>query len=344
MIRINANKVTDQEGRDISDKLIHYLFENVEFGAEPFTLQDVFSLMELNPMLKDVYRQNFAYELCKEAAKGPSQKAIEANWRKKAPEAEDLECIELYEYIEFNSRLKETDSATGFMQMHALSFPLMQDEENYGKKGDVIQFSVSLTPVRDLLLLPVKIKSEVLVTEDDIASKSFGNKLLTFNKKSYSLGRIFEGLLWEISFHGAPSEQEERIEELQDRVSDLSDPEKTMSFLSIDDVDVFYEIYANEFDRVFTYNGEVSGWVKNKVYTEVKDLEDSDVLTKYKMVELVFDAQSKCNISEEKMVEFQVKESFENLIKSIDFKPDFLSIHGHEPTAIMVRVYGSQYS
>ena len=84
-----------------------------------------------------------------------------------------------------------------------------------------IEWSVSLTPLRALLAVPVRVNHEVRITEDDQAAQAWMQEIGRAQVEDVTLGQVLEGLLWELSFHGGPGEQEAVAEDLRQRVAEV---------------------------------------------------------------------------------------------------------------------------
>lgn len=88
--------------------------------------------------------------------------------------------------------------------------PVLQEDhaEEHKRKGERIEWGVSLTPLRELLVLPVRVNHGVRITEDDQAAQVWMQEIGRAQVEDVTLGQVLEGLLWELSFHGGPAEQE----------------------------------------------------------------------------------------------------------------------------------------
>ncbi len=162
----------------------------------------VFRLFDASPVLKQVFRRDFAQELCDEARKGPLAATPNA-----AASLEGIEFLELYQQWNLDTS-SQTYTSTQRLDLHGLGFELQADAPSYSrKKGERIQFAVSLTPLRDLLALPVRVNPELLVLEDDINAKAFNDEVIRGKHSHVTLGQVIDGLVYELSFHGGPQEQ-----------------------------------------------------------------------------------------------------------------------------------------
>ena len=202
---------------DVSSRAHELLFEPITVHAET-TLADIFRLMEASPLLQKFYRRDFAEELCAEARKG----AVEPLARERAPH-EGIEFLELYQQWGLDTSTNEY-SGTQRLQLHGIGHELAQDlPEERRKKGERIEWSVSLTPLRELLSQRILVNAEVRITEEDATAKAYMSEIRRARNTDVTLGQVIHGLLWELSFHGGPQEQQEVSEELKRRVAEVND-------------------------------------------------------------------------------------------------------------------------
>ncbi len=166
----------DHNGRwhelDVTDRAHEYLFEHVTLDSA-VTLGDIFGLLDASQVLKQVFRRDFAQELGDDARKGPL-----ATTPNDAASPEGIEFLELYQQWSLDTS-SQSYTSTQRLDLHGLGFELQADAPSYSrKKGERIQFAVSLTPLRELLALPVRVNPELLVLEDDINAKAFNDELV----------------------------------------------------------------------------------------------------------------------------------------------------------------------
>lgn len=103
------------------------------------TVGDIFRLLDASPLLQQVFRRDFAEELCAEARKGPVTAV-------KPPD--DSAADERIEYLELYQRWSVDTSTSLYGQthrlhLHGIGFELQEDsEEHPRKKGERVQWSV----------------------------------------------------------------------------------------------------------------------------------------------------------------------------------------------------------
>jgi hypothetical protein len=246
---------------DVTGRAHELLFDLITVHAET-TLADIFGLMEASPLLQKFYRRDFAEELCAEARKG----AIEPPAREQAPH-EGIEFLELYQQWGLDTSTNEY-SGTQRLHLHGIGHELAEDvPEARRKKGERIEWAVSLTPLRELLSLPVRVNAEVRITEEDASAKAYMSEIRRARNADVTLGQVIRGLLWELSFHGGPQEQLEVSEDLKRRVAEVD--AGTVEFVSADDL--FEPLHKPGCDALFE---ELGGRSTREIAAAIRDIDD----------------------------------------------------------------------
>ena len=201
---------------DVGSRAIEFLFEPVTLDAR-LTLGDVFSLLEICPPLKQVFRREFADELCAEARKGslPRSRGFDP------AEAAGIEFLEL----SWSWRLDTSSNAySGIHQLdlHGIGDATQADVAECGvNAGSPVRWAVSLMPLRELLDLPLRVRADFNVTEDDCDAKAYGHTIASGKCQDALLGQVIYSILWELSWHGGPESQAAFRDELVARVGEI---------------------------------------------------------------------------------------------------------------------------
>lgn len=211
----DQNDIGKWVSTDVTDRAFEYLFQELDVGPD-VTLADVFGLLMDEPIMQAVFRQDFVAELCAEVRKGPVAKEEQA-WQK-------IEYLELYQRWQL-------DTSTGTYEevsrhhFHGVGVVQEADIFEHGylahKKGERTKWGISLTPVRELLHLPVRINSEVLICEADVDAKQYANTLQIVKSERITLGSFIREILWELSWHGSPEESEKFSQGLKEQVAEI---------------------------------------------------------------------------------------------------------------------------
>lgn len=249
--------------RDVTANAHQYLFDTVQVD-ESVTLQDIFGLLEAAPLLQKVFRRDFCVELLVEAKKGISDRfSLEYS-------PEGIEYLELYQILNFNTDTREY-LPMHRLQLHGQGYVLKAPwDDGSGctcPAGERIQWGVSLAPLRELLPLPLKVRYSTPVCEDDTHAKGYGCELDRVSLTGVSLSQVLHGILWELSFHGGPVEQESIVSSLKEQMDQLdSGTAETVS------TEEFFESrYTTGFERMFESTGHHK---KSEVRFALRQLED----------------------------------------------------------------------
>lgn len=246
------------EDVDISRQLIAYLFEEVQFEG-PFLLGDLFHLLELNPSLDPIFERFNIHDLKREALRGPSPQARLAKLRRPSPQPDDLDFLELFETLDIHRRDQKIFGST-FLQLHGIGLPLTEDHPHYGPKGTTTSFSVSLTPLADLLLIPLQIRSRVDLIEHDPASLHYLQSVSSYSKSHWTLSAIFEGILSELSFYGDSDSRDATFDSILNSLESITQSgdsysqESTLDLENFDDFFDFLNLHSEYFDLMFEWN------------------------------------------------------------------------------------------
>lgn len=234
--------------RNVAEHAVAFLFEPVTLDPN-LTLGDVFKLLDACPSLKQVFHRSWAVQLCEEARKGPLPQG-----RGSDPiEVAGIEYLELYWSWALDTS-SQTYRSVHSLDLYGIGHVLAVDVPTYGvKAGERIKWSVSLTPVRELLDLPLRLRDELTLTEDDIDAKGYADILASARCSEVLLGQVIQGVLDELAFHGGPEERAEFKEELDARVAEVD--AGTAKLISGDDV--FAEFDRPGFDALFESLGGV---------------------------------------------------------------------------------------
>jgi hypothetical protein len=200
---------------DVTDHAFEYLFHELVIDPE-VTLADVFRLVMDEPIMQAVFRQDFVAELCAEVRKGPVAKEEEA-WQR-------IEFLELYQLWHYDTSTG-TYEQVGRFHLHGVGVvqeaDIFEHEHLAHKKGERTKWSISLTPVRELLHLPVRINPELLICEADIDAKQYANTLQVVKSERITLGSFIREILWELSWHGSPEESQKVMQGLKEQMAEI---------------------------------------------------------------------------------------------------------------------------
>ena len=206
MITIKKNQVIynsyNEEPEDITEHILFHLMEPTKLDDD-ITLKDIFILMENNIDILQGIIGNWIDEIVQEGLH-KEQKPYSNQYNK-----DELEYLELYKHYDID----EPDGF-GHINFHGVGF-ILQEEHEYMKEGDRINWSLSFSAPNDIINIPLKLNNNIKIYKDD--------KVLAETKSDsslYTLIEIFYHIIWELSFHGSPSNRDETKDMLNQRVKD----------------------------------------------------------------------------------------------------------------------------
>jgi hypothetical protein len=234
---------------DVARRAVEFLYEPVTLDHR-LKLGDVFALLDTCPPLRQVFRRDFAEELCAEARKGP----LPQSQGNDPEEVAGIEWLELYWSWGYDTAA-EAYSSVHRLDLHGVGRILAGDAPVYGSRaGERISWSVSLTPLRELLELPLRLRDTFNITEDDIDAKAYGDTVANAKCPVVLLGQVIHGALYELSFHGGPEQQAEFHDELMARKAEVD--AGTAKLIPAEDV--FGECDRPGFDTLFDTLGDLA--------------------------------------------------------------------------------------
>ena len=233
---------------NVTEEAVAYLFEPIDLHPD-LTLGDILELFDACPQLHAVFRRNWSVQLCEEASKGPLPP------RKNGNPVDDagIEYLELYRVWALNTHSQIWRSVHG-LELHGIGPVLEADAEAYGvKAGERVKWSVSLTPVRELLELPLRLSDELSITEDDIDAMGYGNAVMKGRCNEVLLGQIIQGILDDLCFYGSPQETAEISDSLKAQMADIEAGTATLTPAD----DLFDKLDRPGFSALFETLGDV---------------------------------------------------------------------------------------
>lgn len=248
--------------RNVAEHAVAYLFEPVVLHSG-LKLGDIFQLFEVCPELHAVFRRNWSFAICEEARKGPVSRP---NYDHPAEDA-GIEYLELYWSWALDTSSKLYSGMHG-LELHGVGSVMEADCPTYGvKAGGRIHWSVSLTPVRELLELPLRLREELTIVEDDLDAKGWRETVATGRCTEVLLGQVIQGVLDELCFHGGPQEKEEVSDGLKAQLAEME--AGTMKTTPADDL--FEELDRPGFVALFETLGGIRPAEVNRAMRAIED-------------------------------------------------------------------------
>jgi hypothetical protein len=198
--------------RDATQSAIRCLFE--ECGLAPdATLKDVLLLLDTELDAFDAVFGHRLKEIVEEGLRGPEPK-------KPAFEIK-TEYLELYWWLKLQTSDGKTSLlGTAFPMFHGLGKILEADDGPY-KKGERTPYALDFLSAKSLAGLPLKLKNEAKVGADSLDDFMVPYSVaLKADRAPMTLGQIIQGIVFELSFWGAPADRDEAAKEILARGAD----------------------------------------------------------------------------------------------------------------------------
>lgn len=276
---VNCTNTDDIEKIDIED-ITKFLSDYVELG-ESVTFKRLFEIVSFNV---DKFNEIF-YSTLGGYKLEPYLQEIENI----PTENVETDCVEVHWYCDkYEDTLNITPSIHGISlvseDVYALDFVSLNNIKNNIVK---INESVKIFNYNE-------IKSN---NEEPIKPVVLGNK-------AFTLFDLFNGIFYEISFHGGPQDKKERFQEIEDQIDEIKDDEsksisieEMMDWLDVGDVYlVKYKELRERVDKNRIKNDKNLDKLKNCLLEKLKiydEIENSDNLEKYykKLTDLEYSMQ-----------------------------------------------------
>lgn len=202
LLRLAHSDDAPPHEEDITARAVEFLFDPLELAPE-LRLRDLFGLFEQCPALLPVYRRLYAEELSAEAALGP------------VPEAEksDLLFLELKQAWHYDSHAREYSDVRR-LDLSGVGEKPEDDEYCMPDKDGLVRYSLIGCPLRPMLNLPLRLKTEVGIYEADRYSTRSSQQVNTVRCSDLILGDLLQAVLWDMTWFGLPEAAQEFIEEM----------------------------------------------------------------------------------------------------------------------------------
>lgn len=221
--KLIQTEVECSQEQDVTDSAVRFLFDycTLEDGV---TIRDIFLLLNSELELFDLVLGNWTKEIVNEGLSQPG-KPYDLS------DEEAIEYLELYWSVSYDESTPELNGINR-PEFHGVGVAQKEDKVfEWGglehKKGERTRWAVDLSPVSDLVNIPVKLNTDFVVFDDDPKHETdmdqqvgFGFPIGTYKGANFTLGNILEGIIWELSFHGEPAQRNAMIQELRRRVEE----------------------------------------------------------------------------------------------------------------------------
>jgi len=199
---------------DVTQRAAAYLLEEVRVEGDVH-LRDVFALLQDNPVLLQVFERRHASEFVDET------RSVDPLTFTGEYDPLGTEYLELFHGWEID---QETGEVAGGQRLglRAVGFELRDDQELSGceyPRGSRIRYAVALSPLAELLNLPLRVNDDVCLAEAFGGTQTAYDALPNLRVRP-TLAQVIEGVLYEISLGGMPDERAEVVEKLKQASAD----------------------------------------------------------------------------------------------------------------------------
>lgn len=217
---------------DVTARAVEFLFDLLVL-ADGVRLGDLLGLLGHCPALQAVYRRLHAEPLADEAALGP------------VPDGErsDLLFIELHQTWDYDSHLREYSDVRR-LHLSGAGHPGAEEYSTPEKDG-LIRYSLSGAPVRPMLHLPLRLKTEVAIQEADFYSTRSSKCVSITRCRDLFLGELLQAVIWELTWFGPPGEAQTVLDDLVKSEEEFNGDAAPKAL----DFDSFMEEHFGERDR-----------------------------------------------------------------------------------------------
>lgn len=194
----------ESEVTDVTACAVAYLYRPLEIDPG-VRLSDCLGLLDACPTLVDVYQLNHAQAFADEARLGPLEPEAGAT---------QLDYLELRRAWYYDTPTRSY-SGLGYLSVNGVGpAPDAEPRPDADLPRGLQRWDVSLTPVRELLSLPVRLNQRIAISISGQRLRKaksgavYGHEIL--------LGEVLRGILYELSWFGGPGQQQIMLEQLQE--------------------------------------------------------------------------------------------------------------------------------
>jgi DNA-binding transcriptional MerR regulator len=113
------------------------------------------------------------------------------------------------------------------------------------------------------------VSAEVRITEEDDSAKAWMREIRRARSTDVTLGQVIRGLLWELSFHGGPQEQQQMLDRLKRQVAEIDAGTATL----IPHDELFSDLDQPGCDALFD---DLGGRSPREIARAVRNIEDEE--------------------------------------------------------------------
>lgn len=167
----------------------------------PVTLHNVRLKHVLMPLLESkilpiLYKRNYWNEIVQEILTYP-WKDYPLDIENYQPDGEDIEFLEVYEVLDYNTEDNCFYNTLGLISFHAVGFPFKNPklaERNYSSVGQFLNYSISAQSITEYMNYPLRI-GKMSLSKDSI-------EIIKEAEMTVTLDTLISAITWDMSFYG----------------------------------------------------------------------------------------------------------------------------------------------
>jgi hypothetical protein len=152
-----------------------------------------------------IFRSNFWVEMMQELKNLPHPKWIGDTKKSINADGSDIEYLEVYNILNFNSQEKSLHGSTSHWDFHGIGYPIRTEKiakKYYSKIGDRIPFGIEFESLAHYMNFPIKIGK--ISMNDEFQE----NKEVFSGDGNLSLFELINAITWEMSFSGVGKQRD----------------------------------------------------------------------------------------------------------------------------------------
>lgn len=210
------------EGKKLhKDDIEKYLSSPVYFDND-VRVKHIFEPIWDSVVFSIVFRRNFWNEMMHELKTIPWPQWIGDTKRKSKADGSDIEYVEVYKLITFDSNTKTLENSSHW-DFHGVGYPIQTEKvanKHYSKIGNRIPFAIEFESLAKYMNFPIQIGKSSIYDESKSSKEIFsGQGNITFYE-------LIHAITWEMSFSGVGKQRDEFLQSTLNTVKKIQKKSK----------------------------------------------------------------------------------------------------------------------
>lgn len=268
---------------DIPEIMTH--LNSSVFLTENVRLKDILTPLINAPMFEIIFHTDWWKDLMLELKTKEWKPWIGDYKLKKDIDGDEIEYLEIYQVFDF-SKNSQTFNYSSLWQFHGIGYPFIDSnkaQESFKKVGERQQYALEFLSITELMNIPFKIGSTIILDEDVEINKD--NKIISTDDNYLTLYELIRSIVYEMSFLGVGEEKEDFTENLSSSIEEIKENPHCVTSYSTSNVEDFFEEIKLQNQEEETLRSI------DKLYYTLSEIENKELFEKMKMV-----IQSKFNL------------------------------------------------